>query len=305
MEPDERRERMRALRERVCDRDVQEWVASFLSALKETEPVHLAMPNALSNWNQLSAELEGRRPVLFLDYDGTLTPIVSRPEDARLSPDMKATLQRLAEVMPVVLISGRARTDLQKRAGLQGVVLAGSHGFDIAGPNVAAMEVGAAHKDILREAAQELHKLAMHVPGVAVEDKTLSVAVHYRRVDKSDVQRVLSAVDEVLGRLPALERHYGKKVIELRPAVDWDKGRAVSWLLNHLDLDGTEPVPIFLGDDRTDEDAFTAVAENGIGILIASEPRPTNARYSLRNVQEVKAFLDRIADRFVTARRGA
>ena len=305
MEPDERRERMRELRERVCDRDVQEWVASFLTALKQTEPIHLAMPNALSNWQQLSTELEGRRPVLFLDYDGTLTPIVSRPEDARLSPDMKATLQRLAEVMPVVLISGRARTDLQKRTGLHGVVLAGSHGFDIAGPNVKAMEVGAAHKETLREAAQELHKLAMHVPGVAVEDKTLSVAVHYRRVDKSDVQRVLSAVDEVLGRLPALERHYGKKVIELRPAVDWDKGRAVSWLLGHIDLDGAEPAAIFLGDDRTDEDAFAAVAENGIGILIASAPRPTNARYSLRNVQEVKAFLDRLADRFVAARRTA
>jgi HAD superfamily hydrolase (TIGR01484 family) len=276
-------------------------------------------PSALERWTEIAGRLAGRRLALFLDYDGTLSPIVRRPELALLPAAARAVLRRLAARMPVAILSGRLREDVAALVGLPQLIYAGSHGFDIAGPPPASggaaaagesppppvpplrHEVGSGVPARMARVAERLRRELAGIDGVLVEDKRFAVAVHYRLVDARDLPRVEAAVDRAAadpgdggGRL---RKTCGKKVWELRPDVDWDKGSALLWLLGRLGLDRPDVVPIFLGDDVTDEDAFAAVASRGgIGILVAEEPRATAAAYRLRDPAEALEWLARLAE---------
>jgi trehalose-phosphatase len=264
-------------------------------------------PSALERWPEIAGRLAGRRLALFLDYDGTLSPIVQRPELALLPEAARAVLRRLAARMPVAILSGRLREDVAALVGLPRLIYAGSHGFDIAGPPPAPPlrhEVGQGVPARMTRIAERLRRELADVAGVLVEDKRFAVAVHYRLVDTRDLPRVEAAVDRAAADPGApedtggrLRKTLGKKVWELRPDVDWDKGRALLWLLGRLGLDRPDVVPIFLGDDVTDEDAFVAVASRGgIGILVAEEPRATAAAYRLRDPAEALEWLARLAE---------
>jgi trehalose-phosphatase len=270
----------------------------------------MTQPLALERWPEIAGRLAGKRPALFLDYDGTLSPIVRRPELALLPPAARAVLGRLAGRMPVAILSGRLRDDAAALVGLPQLYYAGSHGFDIAGPPPAPgepplrQEVGEGVPAAMQRVADRLRRDLAGIEGVLVEDKRFAVAVHYRLVADRDLPRVEAAVDRAAGTAgdtasqgPRLSKTGGKKVWELRPDVDWNKGKALLWLLGRLGLDGPDALPVFLGDDVTDEDAFAAVADRGgIGILVAEEPRPTAATYRLRDPAEVVELLTRLAD---------
>lgn len=247
----------------------------------------------------LEERLAGRTPVLFLDYDGTLTPIVERPELAVLSPEMRQTVSALAERFPVVIVSGRGREDVARLVGVESLIYAGSHGFDIAGLAAGGRpirhEVAGRFRPALRQAANDLKTALASVPGVLVEDKRFAVAVHYRLAPADRIADIEAAVDRALASCPDLKKTGGKKVFDLRPAIEWDKGKAVLWLLEALDLRGDEVVPIYIGDDTTDEDAFRALGDRGLTILVTREPRPTAAAYTLQDPGEVGDFLRRIA----------
>lgn len=256
-------------------------------------------PSALARWGGLKRDLDGRTPVIFLDYDGTLTPIVERPNRAVLAEPMRRIVQRLAERFPTTIVSGRARNDVAYRVGLDDVNVAGSHGFDIAARDGAGRpitrEVAHDVKPVIRTAAERLEEALADIDGVLIEPKTFTVAVHYRRVAGEDLEALEAAVDRVLARHPDLRKAPGKKVFELRPRIDWDKGKAVLWLLDQLGVDGPGFVPIYLGDDVTDEDAFRALEGRGIGIAVIATPRATAAHYTLRDTREVAELLERIA----------
>jgi trehalose-phosphatase len=241
-------------------------------------------------------EIAGRdRPVaVFLDYDGTLTPIVSQPEDAWLSDSMRQTLRELAARAPVVaILSGRDLDDVRRRVNIDSIVYAGSHGFDIAGPRGLRRQMAPEFLSNLESAERELHAALDGISGARVERKRFSVAAHYRNVNENDVPRVGQAVDEVATRHRKLRRIKGKKVYELLPDVAWDKGKAVLWLLETLGLESRSGGirPIYIGDDRTDEDAFRVLEQPGIGILVSDQSQDTAATYSLRNPAEVERFL--------------
>lgn len=256
-----------------------------------------ARPNALAHFDDLERALHGRTPALFLDYDGTLTPIVARPELATLSSSMREALRRVAQAWPTAIVSGRGRDDVTALVGITELHYAGSHGFDISGPRVEGgrHEVDPALAPIVAAAAADLRQRTAAIPGVLVEDKRFAVAVHYRLVEDSLVAEVQRQVDEALRDRPALRKAGGKKVFELRPAMPWDKGRAVLWLLSELGLDTPDVVPVYVGDDETDEDAFGALENRGIGILVTELPRPTRASHSLQDVEEVGMLLERLA----------
>jgi alpha,alpha-trehalase len=255
------------------------------------------LPSALARWDEIGARLAGRGLAVFLDYDGTLTPIVERPEDAQLSKETRRSLEKLAAHHPVGLISGRDLADLRYMVDVDGVFYAGSHGFDITGPGGIAEQRAAGFLPEIDRAEEDLLPLPRQIPGARLERKRFGIAVHTRQVREDRVRAVEAAVDRVASEHPGLRKTRGKKVIELRPNVDWDKGRALEWLLGIMGLERDGVIPVYVGDDVTDEDAFRAIGNRGVGIVVRGEDdgRPTAASYSLHDTAEVREFLDRLA----------
>jgi trehalose-phosphatase len=250
------------------------------------------IPSALEHVQEIAQS--GDRLAVFLDYDGTLTPIVSHPEDAWLPESMRQTLGSLAGRVPVAILSGRDLDDVRGRVLVDGIVYAGSHGFDIVGAGGLRRELGAAYLPVLDAAETELREALDEIPGAQLERKHFSVAAHYRNVKEDDAFKVAAAVDAVAARHRELRRINGKKVYELLPDIDWNKGKAVLWLLETLELERGSALPIFIGDDRTDEDAFSALEKRGVGILVSEQPQVTAASYCLNNPDEVERFLEEL-----------
>jgi trehalose-phosphatase len=250
------------------------------------------IPSALEHVQDIAGG--NRQLAIFLDYDGTLTPIVSHPEKALLSDSMRQALQSLVMQAPVAILSGRDLDDVRQRVNIGAIVYAGSHGFDIAGPRGLRQQVATQFLPELDMVEEELGKQLAEIAGVRVERKRFSIAAHYRNVNESDVPNVERAVSEVAARHRELRKMDGKKVYELLPDIDWDKGKAVLWLLETLGLERAKVRPIYIGDDRTDEDAFRALGRRGIGILVSEQPRSTAARYALKNPAEVERFLRKL-----------
>ena len=251
------------------------------------------MKSALDHRTEIDRLLDGRRPAVFLDYDGTLSPIAPRPELATLPEEMRDVVRRLAQRYPVAILSGRGREDVASMVGLDGIAYAGSHGYDIAGPGF-RHEVGDGIPETIDSAAGELNRELAGLDGVIVEPKRFAVSIHFRLAKDEDLPVVERVVDEVAARHPGLRKGHGKKLFELRPDLDWDKGKALRWLMEALKLDPAQTVPLYIGDDITDEDAFKVVE---VGILVAEEPRETLASYSLRDTDEVRRFLAWMAER--------
>src|SRR5438034_11515042 len=247
------------------------------------------LPSALKHVQEIARR--SGHPAIFLDYDGTLTPIVSHPEKALLSDSLRQALRALVMQAPVAILSGRDLDDVRQRVDIGAIVYAGSHGFDIAGPRGLRKEMATEFLPRLDMIEKELGKQLTGIAGARMERKRFSIAAHYRNVNESDVPKVERAVSEVAARYRELRKMDGKKVYELLPDIDWDKGKAVLWLLEGLGLQLAKIRPIYIGDDRTDEDAFRALEKSGVGILVSEEPRPTAASYSLKEPTEVERFL--------------
>jgi trehalose-phosphatase len=252
------------------------------------------LPSALEAMEEIKEEAQQKEAAVFLDYDGTLTPIVESPDKAVLSDQMRERVINLAEVCTVAVISGRDLKDVQNMVGIDNIFYAGSHGFDIAGPKgkEAEFQQGKDFLPALAEAEEKLRGKLNKIEGTLLERKKFSIAVHYRKVKEEEVARVERVVDEVLGQLPRLRKSYGKKVYELQPKIDWHKGKALLWVLDALNLNRPDVLPFYIGDDTTDEDAFKAIKDRGIGIVVIEKPRPTEAHYSLKNPEEVGKFLE-------------
>ncbi len=246
--------------------------------------------------------LAERRPAVFYDFDGTLSDIVDDPDAARPVAGAVEALQKLAAQCPVAVLSGRDLADVSRRLGVPGIWYAGSHGFELTAPDGThhQNEDAAAAVPVLEQAAAELRDRLGSIPGIVVEHKRFGVAVHYRNAARNRVGEVAAAV-RAAGRRDALRVTTGREVIELRPDMDWDKGKTLRWVMEHLTEAGSGPlVPVYVGDDITDEDAFDAISDDGVPILVRHNEdgdRATAARFALDTPAQAAEFTDRLARR--------
>ncbi len=255
----------------------------------------LALPSALDPGQQDRWRRVRAGGVVCLDYDGTLTPIVERPELAVLPAAMRATLRRLAAALPVAIVSGRDIAVVAGFVQLDGLAYVGSHGLDIAGFPGSGLrkELALEFLPELERAERRLRRETAAVAGALVERKRFSVSTHVRLVAAAERAGVDAVVDRVQRAHPSLRREGGKLVHELRPDIDWDKGRAVRWLLEALGRDLS--CALFIGDDLTDETVFHVLAGRGAGVVVADADRPTAAELRLRDPGEVRTLLERLA----------
>jgi trehalose-phosphatase len=234
---------------------------------------------------------KARALVVFLDFDGTLAPIRDYADEVELAPEVRATLASLAQRADtlVALVSGREMWDLRRRVGVPGIVYAGEHGMEIRGRGLQFIEPGAlARRGVIKLLARELNASLRDMHGVFVEEKHLTLAVHFRTARRDDIPEIRDRVRAVVGMAgDQAEIRPGKMILEVLPHTGWRKGAAAEWIYKTCDV--RDGLPIYAGDDEADEDAFRWL-KGWITIRVGSVE--TCAQYSLAGPAEVHQFLD-------------
>ena len=246
-------------------------------------------------WEEIQTRIRNTKNLfLLLDYDGTLTPIVSRPELANCPPIVRRYLERLRDLPGVYLaiISGRSLEDVQEKVGVSGITYVGNHGLEIQNPAGRHKKgLTPVRKRELNRITQNLRNSLKDIPGILIEEKGPILSVHYRNVPGKLSPRVIQAVKAEAHRTKdRWKMALGKMVSEIRPNVDFHKGKAVRELLK---TSSPGLLPIYLGDDHTDEDAFRVLKGWGISVYVGSGTFPLMADFFLQSPDEVQEFLSR------------
>ena len=253
------------------------------------------MPHLLHVWPAVSRRIKrASRTLLALDFDGTLTPIVDHPDHAVLAPEVRDTLASLSKQERYLtgVITGRSLADIRVRADVPGLVYAGNHGLEMAGPGLDFVHRGAEKlRETQAELCQRLRSNLADLPGVLVEDKGLTLSVHYRMApeNSAEVEARFNGIVSPFVNPGELRVTKGKMVLETRPDLSWGKGEAIARLWEvYPDVSLT----IFFGDDVTDEDGFAVVqAKDGIAVFVGEGRAPTRALHRLESPQEVAETL--------------
>ncbi|XP_056695638.1 probable trehalose-phosphate phosphatase H [Spinacia oleracea] len=294
---------------------------SWVDSMRASSPTHvksttsltpsalsLEMPSALDMFKHIINSSKGKQIVMFLDYDGTLSPIVDDPDRAFMSDAMRDTVRRLAKHFPTAIVSGRSLDKVYNFVQLPKLYYAGSHGMDIKSPANKCFKFPKKSQEVVFQPASEfipmieqvyktLSEKTKNILGASVEHNKFCLSVHYRLVDENKWNELAQEVRSVLEEYPELQLAQGRKVFEIRPAIKWDKGKALEFILESLGLANRKDVfPVYIGDDRTDEDAFKVLRyrEQGCGILVSKIAKETNASYYLQEPPEVMSFLQRL-----------
>ena len=276
------------------------------------------MPHLLSVWPSVARRIRDAGTALLLfDFDGTLVPIVDRPELAVLAPETRQRLANLAERENFItgIISGRSLPDVSTKVDAPGLVYVGNHGLEMAGCGISFSHPQARQvRETLARVCDKLGEALSVLPGTIIEDKGLTLSVHYRLVSESEQATVRQRFDDVL--LPytksgQLRTTAGKMVLEVRPNVDWGKGKAITELQRMFPDAGLKlrtsphtsvpvgrrvegpPLTLFFGDDVTDEDGFAAVQEtDGVAVFVGAARQPTSALHRVDSPAEVSHALE-------------
>ncbi|KAJ0861010.1 putative trehalose-phosphatase [Helianthus annuus] len=267
-------------------------------------------PSALDTFDEMIVRAKGKKIVVFLDYDGTLSNIVPNPDEAFMSKKMRRVVSEVARCFPTAIISGRSRDKVYGFVKLDDIYYAGSHGLDIAAPfqcqnrpvdkngeEVVRFQPAQIYQPLIYKILDVLKEETNDIKGVMLENNKFCVSVHFRHVSDKDFPVLEEVVKSLVDDLGEFRLSEGKKVFEIRPDIEWDKGHALEYLLETLGYGSSDDVlPIYIGDDRTDEDAFKAIKKRGKGysIVVSTSPKDTMASYSLRSPSDVKKFLSRL-----------
>ncbi|KAI3795956.1 hypothetical protein L1987_38617 [Smallanthus sonchifolius] len=214
--------------------------------------------SALNLFDEIANASKGKQVVMFLDYDGTLSPIVNDPDRAYMSDEMRTTIRKLAECLPTAIVTGRCLEKVRNFVNLDELYYAGSHGMDIKGPSKGVVYQPAEdYLPMIDKVYWLLVEKTKSTAGANVENNKFCLSVHFRRVDEENWKELAGEVGSVLDDYSKLRVTPGRKVLEIRPTINWDKGKALVFLLESLGYTNCDDVcPVYIGDDRTDEDAF-------------------------------------------------
>ncbi len=237
-------------------------------------------------------ESRGKQPAFFFDFDGTLVNIAATPGDVRLKMITRQILEGIAEEYPVGVISGRKLDELKRLVGIRGLYYSGNHGVEIEGAGLDFVEPVSARSSAYITSLGKSMASALSKFSPRINSKKYSVSVHYRNVEKSLVRGLLRRVDELLEE-PLLKRQievfHGKKVVEIKAPVDWDKGKAIELICRKI---GRNSVPVFFGDDTTDEYGFRAVNKiGGVSVFVGKRHRQTDAGFWVKSPSELAGEL--------------
>jgi trehalose-phosphatase len=227
---------------------------------------------------------------LFLDFDGTISPIVLNPKDAEVDPEIYSTLHGLAarRDFSLAIVSGRALADIRNRVPLSGAIYVGNHGLEIESEDIRFREPEAEHlRRELKCLSLQLKLALSDTEGVEIEDKDLTIAVHFRRVAEELHDWLRNSTYSTVSRSKSFTCREGKMVLDIQPQIAWHKGRAVKWITR--EVLNQPSLPIYIGDDVTDEDAFASITE-GITIRVGGLAE-TEAQFLLPDVPGVGQFL--------------
>lgn len=269
-------------------------------------------PQILTELDRLGRRLAtsgAQRLFLGLDFDGTLAPHVDDPSAAEPTAENQQVLQLLSrqEDIDTAVISGRALEDVRDRVGIVDIEYAGNHGLELEGTS--PLSDPEATRSMIQTVCDRLETKIDH-EGCEIENKGITATVHYRMVEDDIETRIRSIVKSVLtdieiggddGDTSGLRWTPGANIVEIRPAIDWDKGHAVQWFIQRCP---EECLPFYIGDDTTDEDVFRALAPDGIGVHVGNNE--TAATYRVADVEAVATLLEWLADTGVDKlRRGS
>jgi alpha,alpha-trehalose-phosphate synthase [UDP-forming]/trehalose-phosphatase len=289
--------RMSVLQRQVVESDIYKWIYNILheilkiSSMKKQECCYVfehldEIKDKLTRFTKNRTPL-GKLFFLFLDYDGTLSPIVELPDKAIISRETLSLIKRLKKHMPIAVISGRSMMDIRERISVKGIIYAGNHGAEIwDGKKTVINQQSLSNNHLLSEFLYKLKKELSHIYGVLIEDKGITASIHFRRMKTKNIPEFFDIFSKISENYKNSFRITpGKKVFEIRPIDAWNKGEAVEWIMENM---GSRKVPIYLGDDTTDEDAYKVISGKGISICIGGS---SETEYYLKNQEEVKDFL--------------
>ncbi len=289
---EEKKARMSALRRQVRDHDIYRWIFDIIrEILRLSSAMDERLRYVFDNIDELKMTLSGSSsgpPLVFLDFDGTLTPIVSSPDMAVLSAEMRSLLLRLKEVTDIAVISGRSLKDIRERVGIPDIIYAGNHGAEIwDGKGVVVTQSVTSDRGLIEDILERLANGTAHIAGVRIEDKGVTASIHYREVRTGDLADFFDVFFNIVkGNEDVLRITSGKKVFEIRPRDIWNKGDAVKWISETMKPGRTV---LYAGDDTTDEDAYEVLKGHGISVSIGTS---RSSDYYLKDQSEMKEFLE-------------
>lgn len=254
---------------------------------------------SIPDLNSLLKKILNKDPVLLLlDFDGTISSIVNDPKDAFLTKDFKRILKELTlKPLHLGIVTGRSLQDIKKRIKLKNIIYAGDHGFEIKSKGFSfKYPLALDYKKTIQEIRQKIKSHILPIHGVILQQKKYSTSIHYRMVSSPDLSSLKHKVKSILTpyiKTRRVKLFPGKKVYEIKPPVEWDKGKAVEKIVTELKLKNhlSDISPIYIGDDVTDEDAFKSV--NGMGgiSIRVGKTKQSRAKFFLADIQEVLIFL--------------
>ncbi|MEM2203783.1 MAG: trehalose-phosphatase [Sulfolobales archaeon] len=237
---------------------------------------------------------------IFLDYDGTLSPIPRRVTklERPLSETSRNIIYELSKQnkIRIFIISGRTVESLKRLVGIDNIHYIGVHGHIIRGPDIeyihSALE---GFKNVIKDIRDRIIETLSKVEGVVVEDKGVALSIHYRGVDRDRSREILEQVSRISSEYYGVKLSKGKKILEVLPNTGWDKGKAIDYVLAVLStktgLSTNNMVPIYFGDDKSDENGFKLLRGKGMGVRVGYRCS-TNAEYYVDSTDDVVRFLN-------------